>query len=223
MSIQKEDLPVVILKIWLNIALVTGAIGAAVICIWLLASPVFMAGDAIPADGVVWVDIGTHVFKIVPVLPLDAEPATGARDLGIAKANLVKGRGELRFTTTDWWLNFASLGSIFLSLLVILFAIWSLRKILVNVQKGETFAPENSRNLRISAWLLIGLSLLWPVVNYVLSQYVLRHLDVSTVDLQPALAFDSDALLVGLVLLVFAVILRRGYKIEQSRELEDFS
>lgn len=219
MSIRKEDLPVVILKIWLNVSLLTGAVGGAILLLWLLASPVLMAGDAMPADGVVWVDIGTRVFKIVPVLPLDAEPATGVRDLGIAKANLVKGRGELRFTTTDWWLHFASLGCILLSLMVIVFVVWSLRKIVVNVQKGETFAVENSRYLRLSAFLLMGLAVLWPLTNYALSRYVLLHLDVSTVELQPAFAFDSDALLVGLVLLIFSVILSRGHRIGQSAEL----
>jgi hypothetical protein len=219
MSIRKEDLPVVILKIWLNVSLLVGAVGGAILLLWLIASPVLMAGDAIPADGVVWVDIGTRVFKIVPVLPLDAQPATGVRDLGIAKANLVKGRGELRFTTTEWRLHFASLGSILLSLMVILFVIWSLRRILVNVQSGKTFALENSRYLRRSAFLLIGLAVLWPFSNYALSRYVLLHLDVNTLDLRPAFAFDSDALLVGLVLLVFSIILSRGHRLEQSTEL----
>ena len=153
---------------------------------------------------------------------MDFVPAEGSENLGIADTRLVKARGELRFLTTSWWLHFASLGEIIVGAVIILYVIWNLRKLLINVLDDQPFSPANGRILRQSGFIILILAALWPVADFGLSSYVLSRIDVTNLDLRPAITLDKDVFVVGLLFLVFGIILTRGYELqEHEQKLEE--
>ena len=213
-------LPVRILKIWFSVVLVLGGAATLIFMVWLAASPFLMAGGDVPADATGQVVAGERSW--IPVHHVDFVPAEGSENLGIADTRLVKARGELRFLTTSWWLHFASLGEIIVGAVIIFYVIWNLRKLLINVLDDQPFSPANGRILRQSGFIILILAALWPVADFGLSSYVLSRIDVTNLDLRPAITLDKDVFVVGLLFLVFGIILTRGYELqEHEQKLEE--
>lgn len=220
MEDTKKLLPVRILKIWFSVVLVLGGAATLIFIVWLVASPFFMARGDVPAEATVQVVAGERSW--IPVHHVDFVPTEGSGNLGIGETRLVKARGELRFLTTSWWLHFASLGEIMLGAVIVLYVIWNLRKLLINVLDDRPFAEANGRILRQSGLIILIMAALWPVVDFGLSSYVLSRIDVTNLDLRPAITLDKDAFVVGLLFLVFGIILTRGYELqEHEQKLEE--
>lgn len=220
MSAKSKNLPVRVLKIWFDVALVLGGAATVVFLLWLTLSPFLMAGGDLQADATVRVVVGEQSW--IPVYRLEITPIEGADHLGIEQARLVKAGGELRFLTTSWWLHFASLGEIMLGAIIVLYIIWSLRKLLFNVLDDRPFAAANGQILRQSGFIILILGALWPVADFALSDYVLSRIDVANIDLRPAITLDKNVFVVGLLFLVFGAILTHGHELqEHERALEE--
>jgi hypothetical protein len=219
MTSKSKNLPVRILKFWFGFVLVTGGAATLIFLVWLTFSPFVMADGETPADATVQVVVGERSW--IPVFKLDYEQIEGATDLDIRDATLVKTGGELRFVTSTWWLHFLSLGEIMLGAVIILYVIWNLRKLLINVLDDRPFAAANGRLLRQSGYIILIMAALWPVADYALSDYVLSTVSVTNIDLRPAITLEKDAFVVGLLFLVFGIILTRGHELkEHEQELE---
>lgn len=220
MSTRVKIVPVRILKIWFDICLVLAGAATLMFLLWLPISPMIMVGREMPADATVQVVIGERSW--LPVYELEHQVIKGFEALGIDELRLVKARAELRFVTTSWWLHFASLGGILLGSVIILYVIWILRRVLINVLADRPFDETNGRLLQRSGLIVLILGVIWPAFGYVLSDFVLSGLEVIDLDLRPAITFSSDVLIVGLLFLVFGAILTRGHEIEvHERELEE--
>lgn len=221
MTIDKpKNLPVRILKIWFDIVLVLGVVAALVFLGWLALTPILMARGDFPSDATVQVTVGERSW--VSVYPLEFKPVAPSENLRIEKASLVDARGELRLLTTNWRLHFLSLGGIILATGVILYVIWILRRVLINVLDDRPFEAANGRLLRRCGYIILILGAIYPPFDYVLSDYVLSKLDVTNIDLHPAITFDKDIFVVGLLFLVFGIILTRGHELqEQEQALEE--
>ena len=220
MSRRSQLLPIRILKIWFDVVLVVS--GAAILLGlgWFLLSPLLMASREVPTDAAVHVSVGERSW--LPVLAVDFEPIGSGNDLGIQRTRLVKGGGELRFLTTNWWLHFTTAGGFILGGAVMLYVIWALRKVVRNVLADRPFDAENGYYMRRSGYVLLVMAVVWPVLQFTLSKYVLSRIDVSTIDLYPAFNLDKDGFLVGLLFLVFGAILSRGYELQKhEQELEE--
>lgn len=219
MSRTSKVLPVRILKIWFDVVLVLSAIAYVLFLGWLVVSPFLMARGDLPVDGAVQVVIGERSW--FPVFALDFEPKNVEQDLGIQKASLVKARGELRFLTTRWWLHITAVGEIVMGSIIVLYVIWTLRRVLINVLAERPFDAANGQYLNRCGYITLVVGAVWPVFDYLLSSYVLSRIDVSNIDLRPAITLDSDAFTVGLLFLVFGAILSRGHELqEHEQELE---
>jgi hypothetical protein len=134
----------------------------------------------------------------------------------------VKARGELRLQTTDWWLQFASLGRFLVAMMVVLYVVWMLRRVLKNVLDDRPFDPANGGLLRRCGYSILLLGVALPPVDFVLASRVLSGIRVANLNLRPAVTFDKDVLLVGLLFLVFGIILTRGNEIqEHERALQE--
>jgi hypothetical protein len=221
MNAKTGVLPVRILKIWFDVVLVLGALSAVALVGWLAISPFLMADGKNPSDAAIQVGVGERSF--LPIMPLEIEPAPGtSRDLGIENASLVKARGELRLQTTDWWLQFASLGRFLVAMMVVLYVVWMLRRVLKNVLDDRPFDPANGGLLRRCGYSILLLGVALPPVDFVLASRVLSGIRVANLNLRPAVTFDKDVLLVGLLFLVFGIILTRGNEIqEHERALQE--
>ena len=214
MKATTRVLPVRVLKIWFDVVLVLGALSVVVLAGWLAISPFLMADGRMAADAIVQVVVGER--SLLPVMPLEIGPTTAtSRNPGIEKATLVKARGELRVLTTDWWLQFASLGKFLVAMLVILYVIWMLRRVLKNVLDDRPFEPANGGLLRRCGYSILILGVALPPLDYALANYVLRGIHVTNLNLRPAVTFDKDVLVVGLLFLVVGIILTRGNEIQE--------
>ncbi len=213
MNAKTGVLPVRILKIWFDVVLVLVALSAVPLVGWLAVSPFLMADGKTPSDATIQVVVGERSF--LPVMPLEIEPTPDtSRNPGIEKASLVKARGELRVLTTDWWLQFASLGRLLVAMLVIFYVIWMLRRVLKNVLEDRPFDSANGALLRRCGYSILILGVSLPPLDFALANYVLSDIHVTNLNLRPALTFDKDVLLVGLLFLVFGIILTRGNEIQ---------
>lgn len=220
MTSKSKNLPVRILKFWFSFVLVAGGAATLIFLVWLAFSPFAMADGETPADATVQVVVGERSW--IPVFKLDYVQLEGAPDLDVWDAKLVKTRGELRFVTSSWWLHFLSVGEIMLGAVIILYVIWNLRKLLINVLDDRPFAAANGRLLRQSGYIILIMAALWPVADYALSDYVLSTVSVTNIDLRPAITLEKDAFVVGLLFLVFGIILTRGHELqEREQELEE--
>lgn len=213
---KSKNLPVRILKIWFDVVLVLGGLAALLLLGWLALSPFLMAGGDQPSDAAVLVVVGERSW--FPVYRLEFAPEEGAEDLGIVRASLVKTTGELRFLTTNWWLHFVSVGEIMLGTLIVLYVIWILRKVLINVLDDRPFAAVNGRILRQCGVIILILGAVWPLLDYALSDYVLSGIQVANIDLRPAITLEKNVFAVGLLFLVFGVILTRGHELQEHEQ-----
>jgi len=217
MKATTRVLPVRILKIWFDVVLVLGALAAVVLVGWLVISPFLMADGKTPSNAAIEVVVGERSF--LPVMPLEFVSTAGTfREPGIEKATLVKARGELRLLTTDWWLQFASFGEFLVAMLVILYVIWMLRRVLINVLDDRPFDPANGLLLRRCGYGVLILGVALPPFDYALANHVLSGIRVTNLNLRPAITFDKDVMLVGLLLLVFGIIFTRGNEIQEHEQ-----
>jgi hypothetical protein len=152
-------------------------------------------------------------------MPLEVAPEgpTGASEFH--RARLVKGYGELRVLSTDWGLHFASMFFFLVGILTVLYAVWTLRKILQSVLAGEPFAPVNSLRLRRIGFVVLALTVLLPLAEYWIGRTVLYRLPVHDLSLCPAFRFYPDGVLIGLLFLVLSTIFRHGAELEEERSL----
>lgn len=221
MDVDKpKNLPVRILKIWFDIVLILGVVAVLVFSGWLALTPFLMARGEVPSDATLQVVVGERSW--LSVYPLEFEAVATSQDTQIEKASLVDARGELRLVTTNWWLHFVSIGGIMFGVAVVLYLIWLLRRVLVNVLDDRPFDASNGRLLRRCGYIILILGAIYPPFDYALADYVLATIDVTNIDLRPAITFEKDVFVVGLLFLVFGIILTRGHELqEQEQALEE--
>jgi hypothetical protein len=111
-----------------------------VLTLWLLIFPSLlpMPEGAEGLDVNVTVAVGPH--SVLPRMPLEMAPADPGVASDFHRARLVKGYGELRVLSTDLGLHFASMFFFLVGLLTVLYAVWTLRKVLQSVLAREPFA-----------------------------------------------------------------------------------
>jgi hypothetical protein len=202
-------------KLWLDIAFFGGLALASLFALWLAFSPMSMSTDSeSTADAAVSVAIGSGTLR--PVAHLEV-----ARDRpgSVYRASLVKGRGELRFQTTSWALQFATNLTMLIGLGFILYIIHLLRNILRTVLEGDPFAVANIRRLRIIGLILLFGGFAVALAEYLMARIVLARIPLEGVELSPPLDVNETAVLTGLLLLVLATVWQHGADLERDQSL----
>ncbi len=207
-----------VVKVWLDVMLILGALATLVLLVWAMAAPIVMSLEQpIPADVSAMVAVGPH--SALPRLSLDFEEASEAEKARFHRVRLLWGYGELRAETFDWRLHLVGLGFALAATLVALWAVWNLRQVVKTTLAGEPFAPANSRRLRRISLVILGMTLVAPFIEYQFGRYLLEQLTIEGLSLSPALRFSKDAFLVGLLFLVLASIFRHGTGLEEEKAL----
>ncbi len=217
---RSGQLPIRILKIWFDIVLALGVLAAIFLIGWIIISPFFMASGEWPSEAKVQVAIG--VSSLVPVLPLKIEDRDPGSPPLVLEAQLLGAQGEIRLLSRDRTLHFAFFCGYALVLGAILYGVWILRKVLTNVLDDRPFDPVNGAFLRRCGYLVLALGALFPPYDFLLSRYALSLVEITNIDLRPAITFEKDVFVVGLLFLVFGLILKRGHELQQrEQELEE--
>jgi hypothetical protein len=203
-----------VVKAYLELCLVLGAVVWMLLLAYLLLRP---WSQEVGAQAEVVVAMGSH--SLLPRMPLELATGSPTPESPFLRATLVQGYGELRAMTTDRNLQLLTMLVLILGIPILLYLFWLLREFLRTVLEGSPFAPANSRRLRRIGFILLGLTLLAPGVEYWVGQEILSRLQVETLPLSPALRFPEETFFLGLLFLVFSAVFRYGTELEEERSL----
>jgi len=203
-----------IVKIYLDICLVLGAIALPLLLIWGLISPLVMSEESVFVDAMIPVTVGKS--SVLPVLPLEASGEDGN---GITNLNLVKARGELRFDTTSWWLHITTVLPLLVGGLLVMWVIFLVRQVVASVLQGDPFTARNAGRLRLVGLILLIAGTVGPLLEYLHADMVLAQVGSSTIPLSPPLTFSPEVILAGLIMLALSTVFGHGKELEDDKSL----
>ena len=203
-----------IVKLWIDVALVAGLAGSCLIALWLVSSPLIMAASDSPGDVAVAIAIGTGSIR--PVFQFqEAGPASGA----VSNPRIVDGRGELRFQTTSWSLQFFTNLVRLVGIAVVVYLLYLTRRVLKSALAGRPFALDSIGRVRIIGITLIALGFAIPLIEYVVAASVLARLNLAGAALSPPIDVREETVFTGLLVLVLAWIFSYGARLESDQSL----
>jgi len=203
-----------VVKTWFDIVFVIGVAGACIFTLWLVISPLVMSSAESPADVAIPVSMGTGSLR--PVITLQQiESASG----DVANPRIVDGRGELRFETSSWAMQFFTSLVMLFGIAVVLYLVYLVRAILKTVLEGQPFAAVNVRRIRIIGSVLIALGFLVPAIEYLVARTVLARVRLEGIAISPPFDIREDTVVAGLLVLVLATIFGYGAQLETDKSL----
>jgi len=203
-----------IAKLWIDISLVVGLAGFSLVALWLVLSPLVMAGPDSTADVAIPVAIGARSIKPVVVLQ-----QAGAASSQVANPRIVDGRGELRFETTSWSVQFFTNLVRLFGIAAVLYLLYLVRHTLHSALAGRPFAVDCIGRVRIIGLSLIALGFAIPVIEYFVALQVLARLDLAGLEVSPPFDVRQETVIAGLLILVLASIFSYGARLESDQSL----
>jgi hypothetical protein len=128
-------------------------------------------------------------------------------------------QGTLRIETTNWSHLFISNFAKLLTAFGIAYAVYLLRSVLGAILEGEPFVPENGVRIRRMGYLVLLLSFLYPIIQYIAANEILNQLPITNPTLSPGSPFKAELILVGLFILILAQVWSYGWELEHERSL----
>ncbi len=173
-------------RVYLNIILLLSTAVLSVLVLSFVVSPLVMAKGSLESDAAIAVLVGSGSLR--PVLHID----TPAADEGAVRNPRVLGaRGELRFVTPHWRLQFLANLGLLVGAVMTLLGIVLVRNMLREVEGGRPFGHDNGRRLRALGALFLAAGLLRPMIEYALVQVVLSRLGASQPPMSPPRASNE--------------------------------
>ena len=188
-------------------------ISSALLLLWMLISPLFIARGAIRGSASAQVVIGSGSepqFELAFAGPMDAVKSP---------TYLEEAHGVLRVETTRWGLVFVSNIAKLLTLIGITYLIFLLRSVLQAILQGTPFAPENGVRIRRIGYLGLLITLLHPIVQYIAANEILNQLPVADPVLSPGSPFQVELILASLLILILAQVWSYGWDLEREQAL----
>jgi hypothetical protein len=219
MSVRSQQLPVRILKIWFDVVLALGVVAAVLFLVWLVVSPFVLLEAERPTEATIQVTLGEPAFLWFRTHPVELEdPGATSTGRSVEKASLFDMSGDLRLLTWNWRIHYGYLAGILVGTALVLWVIWMIRRVLIEVLADRPFAAINGRLFKRCGYVILLTGVLWPPYEFVLSRLTLAEMGSTSPPLHPAITFEKDVFVVGLLFLVFGIILRRGHEIQQHEE-----
>ena len=201
-------------KVFLDVVLALGLVGCGTLALWLLASPLVMASGETAAEAAVPVVIGSR--SVFPVISVSGAPLDNA---SIRSPKIIEARGELRFRTSSWGLQFVCNLGYLIGVLVVMSVVYLIRNVLQEVAKGEPFGQKNANRIRGIGLVYLLVSILRPIIEYAVARVVLARIPAADPALSAPLSFDSEPVLAGSLILIVAQIWAYGSALEREQAL----
>jgi hypothetical protein len=202
------------IRVWLDLAFVLGLVACAGLAVWLLISPFVMAANRTEMDAAIPVAIGSRSVR--PVLPVET---LAEQEDTIHSLRIVDARGELRFVTSSWELQFTSNLGYLVGALIVLVVIYLVRSVLQEVAKGTPFGPTGAKRIRAIGLLFILLGILRPITEYITAHLVLARISTVSPALSPPLSLNLDAFLAGLLIVTVSQVWTYGAELAREQSL----
>jgi hypothetical protein len=207
--------------------------------IWLLFSPVIMGGSRHMVGGVVSMAVGeAGPPQSPPVSPaiiggpdllagesafLQSLPVTVvSNDNGLLVSPKFSGTiGEMLFQTRNWRIHILLFLGLIIPLILYMGILYLIRQFLVDAMQGIPFAFDNAQRLKWIGWLLLGIGVVKPFLNYLTGHWILSAVTVQGPMLSPwvNLGFVGMCVIVACFSLILSVIFRYGVELEKERSL----
>jgi hypothetical protein len=205
--------------------------------IWLLLSPVIMGGTRQTITGAVSLAVGeAGPPQSLPVSPVIIYGILGVEEAGFLQSLpitvvsnntvLVSPRlgwtvGEMQFQTSNWRMQILFFLGMIIPGILYLGILYLIRQFLVDAMQGIPFALDNAQRLKWIGWLLLGIAVVKPALNYLTGHWILSAVTVQGPMLSPwiDLRFIRTCVLVACFSLILSVIFRHGVELEKEHSL----
>ena len=181
--------------------------------LWVAISPAIINQVGVPGTASVPVTLG---MGDVPQFEVSFDGSD--QDL-IHMAAVEEAEGTLRLETSSFYLNFIANAAKLVTGIGLVYVFSLLRKVVQTILDGDPFAPDNAPLIRRIGYGVLALGLLSPLAGYIAAAEILKHLPSAAPLLNPGKPFDSEVLLVTLLILLIAHIWSYGLDLERDQEL----
>ena len=140
----------------------------------------------------------------------------------VVPVKIVGGRGVVQINRpvpNVLLIPFFILNFIFFGL--ILWIVYSLRKIVQSVRQKNPFTSTNGKRLRIIAFSMVGIELIKGLADLTKMLYLEPRLHFETILIRSDISISLRVIIAGLVILVIAEAFRIGAEITEEQELTD--
>lgn len=102
---------------------------------------------------------------------------------------------------------------------MVLFILYQLRKIFVNLVKEEPFVKENVLRVRKIGMIVLVGAVIQSIMEYLIGFFVMKHIVIQGIQLVPEFELNVPSFLAGLAVLVLAEVLKQGTEIKEDQNL----
>ena len=151
---------------------------------------------------------------------LDLNALSGIEATGLRQPE-IHGKALITFDTSNLYAWYLFVITRLVSTMAALFVVLQLRAMVMSVQSGLSFSPENALRIKRIGMVTIVWNLVMPLVQYFGWGAFINDISINTsgIQFEPAFEFDVFGLVVGLLLLVLSGILTEAAEISSEREL----
>lgn len=214
---KRQLVPARIIKFWLDLSLVLGIVGGALITLGWLLAPLMDKGSSLQYEIELPVALGEYpAGPWRSVLPLEVGPYS---TLAIAQPRVVDASGELRFDSDNALMHFTVNSIWVFGVLVVLCIVFLLRRIFQSVIDGEPFSLANASRLRAIGIIIMVAGVLFPLAQYLTAKAVLSRVAVDGIPLNPPFSFELDMVVLGLMLVALSTVFTHGARLEHDQSL----
>jgi hypothetical protein len=188
-------------------------VGSVLLILWMVISPLILTQGETYGSTSVQVMIGAEDEARFEVTLDSPDEALNS------PVYMEETQGTLRIETTNWSHLFISNFAKLLTAFGIAYAVYLLRSVLGAILEGEPFVPENGVRIRRIGYLVLLLSFLYPIIQYIAANEILNQLPITNPTLSPGSPFKAELILVSLFILILAQVWSYGWELEHERSL----
>lgn len=138
---------------------------------------------------------------------------------GINGAFVDEAQGILRLETTNWAFPAISNLAKLLTAIGLTYVFYQLGAILHAIKSGDPFGRSNVTRMRRMGWAVLIVGFLRPAIEYFAAWLILNQLTIVEPPLSQPSPFQSEVILVSLLILILAQVWSYGLEIERDRAL----
>lgn len=213
MTVSKNLRLAKFLKVLLDITLGLAILAIVGLSIWTAASPLVLNRPDVFGTVTVPVRIGTGGDPQLDIRFVNKAP------VNVNEAYVEDAEGTFVFTTTDASPVIIANAAKLLILAGLAYVLYMLRSVITNLKSGQPFSEANAMHIRRMGFVVLGLGVLGPVVQFVSAWLIMNRLPGTVPALQAGPTFDGKVVLLALFILLLAQIWSYGIELEREQAL----
>lgn len=187
--------------------------GCALLVIWMVIAPIILNQTDIMGTASIEVILGSGDEP-----QYDVAFRSPVRD-EIHAAFVEEAEGTLRLETTSSLLIVIANVAKLLAGISLAYVFYLLRTIVGDIVEREPFGATTGRRIRWLGYVVLLVGIFYPAVQYLAAREILNRLPAAVPPLNPGPTFDSQVILISLLILLLAHVWSYGLELERDRAL----